>query len=352
MFKREWQQGSPAQLASLSPLSGGGKRQQGEQAAGTPSPQPSHRARPSLALASPLPPCPVLPAAAAAALLLASGASAQGAPPPPPGAAPQRKHALQRDLPAPHGDVETSAALVSAAGEWLNAGGVPAGTAVSLVCGLVNKGDRRINVTLVTAMLSDRYNNERLVRDLGREYIEKGAVVDPGAPDGDVGPAEISLAFSFKLPDEAWLRDNKASGFGGFPYKVRLSAAVVYDEHVSASFASVFFNETITLVAPGGPLVDAHAMVPWFAGSLIAACVLFMFIDSVPGFAEGHDQSLASLLYALVAGVAALLFGVKPAAPAAAAAASAGGADGDEVEKEARNSVLPLPSASRKSPKA
>ena len=178
-----------------------------------------------------------------------------------------------------------------------------------------------------------------LIVDLGHEFIEKGAVLDPGAPDGDVGPAEISLAFSFKLPSEAWLRDSKSAGFGGFPYKVRLSAAVVYDEHVSATYASVFFNETISLVAPGGPLVDAHALVPWFAGSVVAACVLFMFIDSVPAFAEGHDQSLFSLLTGLVAFVT----GAKPVAPAAAekrGAAAASGADDDEDVNAARNSVI------------
>ena len=255
-----------------------------------------------------------------------------------------RRHALQRELPAPHGDVVTSAALVSAAGEWLDAGRVPAGSAVSLVCGLVNKGDRRINVTFVTAMLSDRYNNERLIADLGREFIEKGAVLDPGAPDGDVGPAEISLAFSFKLPSEKWLRESTSAGFGGFPYKVRLSAAVVYDEHVSNSYASVFFNETISLVPSGAPLVDVHALVPYFVGSIVAACVLFMFIDSVPAFAEGHDHSIFSLITGLAAGLAALLRGEKPAAPAAAekrgAAAAAGGADENEDEKEARNSIV------------
>jgi len=251
-----------------------------------------------------------------------------------------RRHALQRELPAPHRDVETSAALVSSAGEWLDAAaGVPAGSAVSLVCGLANKGDRRLNVTLVVGMLSDRYNNERLVKDLGRDYIERGAVVDPAAPDGDVGPAEVSFAFSFRLPDEAALRANKASGFAGFPYKVRLSAAVFYDEHVSASFASAFFNETITIVAPGGPLVDVHSLVPGAVSAIVSACVLFMFLDAVPAFAEGHNHSLFSFIWATAAALVALVTGAKAAAPSAEKAVAAGSAEKDDDESAASGVV-------------
>jgi hypothetical protein len=272
--------------------------------------------------------------AAAAAALCASSASAQEAPL-------VRRHVLQRELPAPHRDVETSAALVSSAGEWLDAAaGVPAGSSVSLVCGLANKGDRRLNVTLVVGMLSDRYNNERLVKDLGRDYIERGAVVDPAAPDGDVGPAEVSFAFSFRLPDEAALRANKASGFTGFPYKVRLSAAVFYDEHVSSTFASAFFNETITIVAPGGALVDVHSLVPGAVGSLVTACVLFMFLDSVPAFAEGHSHSLASYILAAGAALVALVTGAKAAAPSAADGGkkAAAGSEKDDDDDESKAS--------------
>ena len=285
----------------------------------------------------------VAAAAAAAALSLPRGAGAQPQP------LLVRKHALQMDLPAPHRDVETSAALVSSSGEWLDAGSVVAGSSVSLVCGLGNKGDRRINVTRVTAMLSDRYNNDRLVRDLGRDYIEKGAVVDPAAPDGDVGPAEVSVAFSFKVPDEAWLRANKgASGFSGFPYKVRLSAAIYYDEHASAPFASAFFNETITVVAPRGLNVNATEFVPSLVSAVVALCVLFMFIDSVPGFAEGHNESLASMLLSLVQATWAFFSGAKAAAPAAAAEggkkAAAAAAD-DKDESAASGVVRPSPRA-------
>ena len=288
----------------------------------------------------------VAAATAAAALCLAAPASAQQQP------TLVRKHALQRDLPAPHRDVETSAALFSAAGEWLSSGSVAAGSSVSLVCGLANKGDRRINVTLVTGLLSDRYNNDLLVRDLGREYVS--AIVDSAAPDGDVGPGEVSVAFAFKLPDEAWLRANKvSSGFAGFPYKVRLSAAVYYDEHVSATFASAFFNETITLVAPGGPLVDAHALVPSLVTALAAACALFMFLDSVPAFAEGHNESLASLIAKLAAAALAFLTGAKAAAPAAADASGSGGAAGggaaDDKAEGASSGVIPA-TYSRTSP--
>ena len=255
-------------------------------------------------------------------------------------------------LPVPHKDIETSPALVTERGEWLDpAAPLPAGSSVQLVCGLANKGDRRINVTGVTALLSDRYNNMRTIKVLRDEKIERGAVIDPAAPDGDVGAGEVSVAFPFRVPDEAELRA-LGTGFTGFPFKVRLSAAVYYDEVSSRPFASAFFNETITISAPSASLFTAAnyaALLPTICGLAAFAGLLTMLFDAVPAFSESSGgKSLGSWIWkaltafwtAAATEAAAAAGSDKAKAAAAPARAAADSGDDDDSADVATPSII------------
>ena len=184
-------------------------------------------------------------------------------------------HKLQTDLPGAHGKVHTSSALLVKSGEWISAEAIPAGEPITLVCGFINGGSSRVNVTSVSGLATDQYNFMQSLFEINA--VEVGYEADPTK-----GTSELSMQLSFTVPTSFKVQD---PSFSGFPYTLRIAGVVFYNER-SSRYSSTFFNETVMIVAPLNTQIDAPSLLPYILGPIALFAFLYMVMDAVPQLGE------------------------------------------------------------------
>ena len=184
-------------------------------------------------------------------------------------------HKLQTELPGTHGKVHTSSSLLVKSGEWISAEGIPAGEPITLVCGFMNGGSSRVNVTSLSGLATDQYNFMQSLFEINA--VEVGYEADPAK-----GTSELSMQLSFTVPTSFKAQDPT---FTGFPYTLRIAGVVFYNER-SSRYSTTFFNETVLIVAPRSAQIDTPSLLPYILGPIAVLAFLYMLIDAVPQLNE------------------------------------------------------------------
>jgi hypothetical protein len=184
-------------------------------------------------------------------------------------------HKLQTELPGAHGKVQTSSALLVKSGEWISPEAIPAGEPITLVCGFINGGSTRVNVTSLSGLATDQYNFMQSLFEINA--VEVGYEADPAK-----GTSELSMQLSFTVPTSFKVQD---PSFSGFPYTLRIAGVVFYNER-SSRYSTTFFNETVMIVAPRNSQIDTPSLLPYILGPIAVFAFLYMIMDAVPQLGE------------------------------------------------------------------